>query len=131
MRRLRTEFMVALALVFCMVGFWFYQNAKQHSKDIKESVRVYNAQGIKYQNLNKVFIKKEDFYLYLDNFVQHDPLLSQGSLSKINKTSAIEIVYEHNDLRVLNIFANKILNQSLQILSIEITKNQVIVDVKL
>lgn len=131
MRALRTEFVLVLAFVFCAVGWWFYQTTNKDLKEAKQSARVYNAQAIKYQNLGKVFMKKEDFYTYLDNFVQNDPLLTQGSLSKINKTSLIEIVYEHNDMRILNIFANKILNQSLQIISLEIGKNQVIVDVKL
>lgn len=117
--------------VFLVFSYNFYLSKSTLKIQSQKNLKEYELLFSNYKAFNISNNSREKINQYIKNDLQNDENLKIGEFTIEEKNNLILISYEANDIRLINIFINKIFNQPFNIISFEMKSNKAIIEIKL
>lgn len=117
--------------IFLVLSYNFYLSKSTLKIQSQKNLKEYESLFSSYKAFNILNNSREKINQYIKNDLQNDENLKIGEFTIEEKNHLILLGYEANDIRLINIFINKIFNQPFNIVSFEMKSNKAIIEIKL
>ncbi len=130
MNRINPLYILFLFITFAIISFSMVKDVKsEFNNNVKKSLS-FNKMAIEYASLKNNWFDKREIQRKINN-LRNEIKVKNGKL-EISISKKIAIIKLHtNEKEVIAKFVNKILNKKLLINKLDITRNQVFVEVNL